>query len=172
MKAAIYIRCSTTGQDTDNQRLALEQWAQRRGFEIMAAYQENESAWRQGHQRELARLLNDAPKGKFDVVLVWALDRLSRQGALTVLSLVHRLGRYGVRVYSYQESWTEAPGELADLLYSVVAWVANFESKRLSERTKAGLDRARAQGKVLGRPRGSTDKRRRKKRSPKVVLTL
>jgi len=168
VKAVLYVRCSTTQQETDNQRIALEQWAQRRGFEVVATYAENESAWRNGHQRELARLLSDAPKGKFDTVLVWALDRLSRQGALTILSLVNRLQRSGVRVFSYQESWTEVPGELADLLYSIVAWVAAFESKRLSERTKAGLARSKAQAGKL--PVRGKDKRRRKKRSVKVSL--
>ena len=169
MKAALYIRCSTTEQDTDNQRLALESWATRRGFQVVAAYSENESAWRNGHQRELGRLLNDAPKGKFEVVLCWALDRLSRQGALTILSLVNRLQRSGVRVFSYQESWTEAPGELADLLYSIVAWVAAFESKRLSERTKAGLARSKAQAKGKLPSRGK-DKRKRKRRLPRAPV--
>lgn len=170
MKVALYVRCSTSDQDTGNQRLALEQMAERRGFEVVAVYQENESAWRQGHQHELARLLADAHKGRFDTVCVWALDRFSRQGPLAVLSLVARLRRSGVKVLSLQEPWTEAPGELGDLLYSLVAWVANFESRRLSERTRAGLARARAQGKRLGRPVGSKDKRRRKKRSARVTL--
>ena len=169
MKAALYIRCSTDSQELANQRLALEAWAQRRSFEVVACYAESASAWVNGHQKELARLLQDAPKGKFDTVLVWALDRLSRQGALTILSLVNRLQRCGVRVFSYQESWTEAPGELADLLYSIVAWVANFESKRLSERTKAGLARSRAQ--AGGRlPARGKDKRKRKRRTPKPAV--
>jgi len=71
----------------------------------------------------------------------------------------------GVRVLSYQESWTEAPGKLGELLYGrCVVWVARMESKRLSERTKAGLARVVAQGKKLGRPPGSRDKRKRKRR--------
>jgi len=62
------------------------------------------------------------------VVLIWALDRLSREGALAILSLVHTLQTCGVRIISYQEPWTEAPGEIGDLLYSLVAWVAQMES--------------------------------------------
>jgi putative DNA-invertase from lambdoid prophage Rac len=98
------------------------------------------------------------------VVLVWALDRLSREGAHAVLSLIHRLNLYGVRVLSYQESWTEAPGELGELLFAIAGWVARMESQRRSERTKAGLVRVVAQGKKLGRPKGSRDKRKRKRR--------
>ena len=80
MRAALYVRCSTSQQETENQRLGLEEWAGRRGFQVVATSQENKSAWHKGHQRELGRLLNDAPKGKFDIVLVWALDRLSSKG--------------------------------------------------------------------------------------------
>ena len=105
-------------------------------------------------------MLQDARKCKFDVMLVWALDRLSREGSLAILSLVHRLKTFGVKVISYQESWTEAPGELAELLYALTGWVARMESQRRSERTKAGLARIKAQGKHLGRPPGSKDRKK------------
>ncbi len=114
-KASIYVRVSTGNQDTANQALVLTEWAKNRGYEVVAIYSEEESAWKTGHQRELAQLLQDARKRKFDVMLVWALDRLSREGSLAILSLVHRLKIFGVKVMSYQESWTEAPGELAEL---------------------------------------------------------
>jgi len=165
-KAAIYCRVSTNQQDTANQSTVLADWAKQRSFVVVAIYQEEESGWKAGHQRALARLINDARKGKFSILLVWALDRLSREGALAILSLVHKLGMYGVKVLSYQESWTEAPGELSELLYALTGWVARMESQRRSERTKAGLARALAQGKSLGRPRGSRDKKKRKKQSP------
>ena len=69
-----------------------------------------------------------------------------------------------MKVISYQESWTEAPGELGELLYALAGWVARMESQRRSERTKAGLARVVAQGKKLGRPKGSKDKRKRRRR--------
>jgi putative DNA-invertase from lambdoid prophage Rac len=163
-RAAIYCRVSTIDQNPENQRAVLNEWSKQRGFEVVATYEEEESAWKAGHQKQLARLVDDARKGKFDMVLVWALDRLSREGALAILSLVHKLSRYGIGVFSYQESWTEAPGELAELLYALTGWVARMESQRRSERTKAGLARALAQGKKLGRPKGSVDKRKRKRR--------
>ena len=166
-KAAIYNRVSTSEQDATNQLLALSDWAECRGYEVVESYAETESAWRDGHEQELGRLLIDARKGKFDIVLVWALDRLSREGALAILTLVHRFRVYGVQVISYQETWTEAPGEIGEVLFALTGWVAEMESRRRSERTKAGLRRAVAQGKTLGRPPGSKDKRRRKKRSVK-----
>jgi len=115
-------------------------------------------------------LLDNAVKRKFDVVLVWSLDRLSREGPLSILTLVNRLKNCGVKVISYQESWTEAPGELGDLLYALSGWVARMESQRRSERTKAGLARLVAQGKRLGRPPGSKDKKKRRKRQRIVMM--
>ena len=164
MKAAIYSRVSTSEQEVENQTAALTKWAKQRGFKVVAIFEEEESAWRAGHQKELANLLRDARRQRFGIVLVWALDRLSREGSLAILTLVHRLGAHGVKVLSYQEGWTEAPGELGELLYALTGWVARMESQRLSERTKAGLARAVAQGKKLGRPAGSKDKKKRRKR--------
>ena len=170
MKVCIYSRVSTDNQDPTNQSAVLAGWAGQRGYQVVGNYKERESAWKAGHQRELARLLDDAQKRNFDAVLVWALDRLSREGPLAILSLVHRLKIYGVRVLSYQESWTEAPGELGELLYAIAGWVARMESQRRSERTKAGLERVKAQGKHLGRPPGSKDRRKRRRRQRLILL--
>ncbi len=170
MKTALYLRVSTTDQTTDNQLPALEAYAKNRSYEIVRIYEEEESAWKSGHQRELTNLMADARQRRFQIVLVWALDRLSREGALAILSLVHKLSIYGVKVLSYQESWTEAPGELAELLYALSGWVARMESQRRSERTKAGLARVKAQGKCLGRPPGSKDKRKRRRRQRITAL--
>lgn len=170
MKAALYLRVSTTNQDTANQLLALTQYAKGHGLEICQTYQESNTAWKSGHQAELARLLNDARLAKFQVVLVWALDRLSREGALAILSLVDRLKRHGIKVISYQEPWTEAPGELADILYAITGWVARMESQRISERTKAGMMKARSQGKPIGK-RGP-DRKKRIRRTRRELAKL
>ena len=98
------------------------------------------------------------------MLLVWALDRLARGGTLDMLQIIHRLGERGVRVISYQGPWTEAGGDLLDLLLAIVGWVARMESNRRSERTKAGLERAVSQGKRLGRPPGSKDRKKRSRR--------
>ena len=110
-------------------------------------------------------MAKDARTGRFDVLLVRALDRLSRQGVAATLGIVERLGREGVAVWSLQESWTEAGSPaLRELLMSIAAWVAREESERRSERTRAGLERARANGKVLGRPKGQGDTKQRRRR--------
>ncbi len=170
MKACIYSRVSTGEQDTENQTMVLGKWAEQRGFKVVALYEEAETAWKAGHQKELSRLLDGAYKGKFQAVLIWSLDRLSREGALAILSLIHRLNKLGVGVLSYQEPWTEAPGEIGEILYAIAGWVARMESQRRSERTIAGLARVRAQGKRLGRPPGSKDKRKRRRRQRFTVL--
>jgi len=164
MRASIYVRVSTNEQDVSNQLSVLRDWAKQRGFEVVSIYQEAESAWRSGHQKELAKLKNDARRRKFDVIFIWSLDRLSREGAAAILNLINSLKVYGIRVISYQEPWTEAPGEIGEILYAIAGWVARMESQRRSERTKAGLARVVAQGKKLGRPKGSKDKMKRKRR--------
>lgn len=164
MKVVFYTRVSTGDQDTANQLRVLTEWAEQRDFEIFKIYEEEESAWKAGHQKQLAALVADARLRRFQAVLVWSLDRISREGALAILTFVQKLSGYGVKVLSYQESWTEAPGEIGELLFALTGWVARMESQRRSERTKAGLARVKAQGKRLGRPSGSKDKRRRRRR--------
>jgi len=166
LRAAIYARVSTEDQETTNQVIHLTGWADALGLEVYEIHQETASAWTQGHQRELSRLIDDAKRGKFKRVLVWSLDRLSRQGPLEILGLVHKLNAWGqVQVFSYQEPWTMAGGEVQELLLSIAAWVAKQESVRRSERTRAGLERKRAAGWTPGRPKGATDKRKRQARS-------
>lgn len=164
MKIALYMRVSTDRQHQANQRPALEAWAAQRGYEIVAVYQEQESAWKNGHQRELSQLIYNAQQRRFDAILVWDLDRLTRGGPLAILNLQHQLSTWGCRVFSVQQSWTETPSDLDPLLFSIYGWVASFESKHRSERTRAGIDRARAEGIRLGRPPGKKDKKPRHRR--------
>ena len=165
MKVVIYLRVSSPEQEVENQLPDLEKWIADRGHELVEVYQEEESAWKAGHQKELARLLSDCRSGKkkFDILLVWSLDRLSRLGAAAILNLIDTFKAYSVRVISLQESWTEAPGEIGEILFAIAGWVAKMESKRKSERTLAGLARVRREGKKLGRPVGSKDKGKRKR---------
>ena len=171
-KAVIYARVSTGEQETENQINVLTKWAESKGFNITNVYQENESAWKDGHQGAFAELLSDELHYRFDYVLVWALDRVSREGPLAILKIIDYLKRRGVKLLSYQEQWTEAPGELADLLYAIVAWVAQFESKRRSERTLAGVARAKQQGKHCGRLPGAKDKKKRHRRTKAEVKAV
>ncbi len=171
MKAACYLRVSTTEQSTDNQVPAIKAWCESRGWQLEGVYQESKSAWRNGHQKELARLLQDLRSGRrrYDLLLVWALDRLSRQGIGPLLQLINTFELYGCHVISVNESWTHPEsGPMRELFIAMSAWAAKFESDRRSERTKAGLERVKANGVRLGRPPGKKDSKPRRKKRPVV----
>lgn len=157
MKVAIYARVSTEDQTTENQIRELEQWADRRGWQVVTIYRENETAWKAGHQKEWSRLKIDARMRGFEAVIVWALDRVTRQGVSYLFQQIQALKTYDVKLISMQESWIEALGELTDVFVALVGFIASYESKRRSERTKAGMERAKAQGVHVGRPKGKKD---------------
>ena len=143
--------------------MALEKWIAEGGHKLQAVYRENESAWRQGHQRELSRLIRELPRRKVDTLWVWSLDRLTRQGVVAQAQILHTFQSWGIDVISYQEPWMEQQGLAREVLITVWGYMAKEFSERLSARVLAGLDRARAQGKVLGRPVGAKDKGKRKR---------
>jgi len=160
MKAAGYIRVSTEAQTADNQLPAIEALCRARGWELVKIYSEHASAWTSGRQTELARCIRDAEHHHHEAIVVWSLDRVSREGPLRVLSLIEHLRKRGIKLVSVQEGWTETAGEFAPVLFAITAWVGQWESKRKSERTKAGLAEKRAHG---GGRRGS-DKTKRVRR--------
>ena len=141
---------SSHQQENDNQLTALRVWAARRGLEVGPEYVLEESAYNGKHRAQLNAALKDAYEGQFQVVLVWALDRLSREGIEAMLSILRQFRERGVRVLSLQESWTDGPPEMQDLLMSFFAWIAQQESKRRGERIRAGLARRKREGKPVG----------------------
>ncbi len=170
MKIAGYVRVSSDQQTTENQVPAILDYCKCHWWPEPEIYAESESAWRAGHQRELARLLDDIRSGrrKYDYLVTWSLDRLCRLGIGPVLQLVSSLETYGVKVISIQESWTAVEGPMRELFIAIAAWAGKFESDRRSERTLAGIARARANGKSLGRPVGRKDSKKRRKKRPVV----
>lgn len=166
MKAALYVRVSTEEQSVDNQLQVLEEVARTRGLEVYRVYQENVSAWRDGHQVELARLMDDARRGHFQWVLVWALDRLTREGPMKQILIWHELQRAGVKLFSYQQPFTDLPEMVTPILMSVFGYMGNEQSRIQSERTKAGIARARREG-CGKRGTDSYQRKRRWKRKPK-----
>lgn len=162
MNVAIYARVSTFDQKEENQFPAINALIQRRQFTPVRTYQEAASAWSAGHQKEFSQLLKDAKAGAFQAVIVWSLDRITREGAGKIIQIVERLERSGVMVISVNEPWTEAPTEVRPILLAFYGWAANLESKKISERTKAGMYRKKIGGGKLGRPNGSKDRRRRR----------
>ncbi len=146
---AVYLRVSKDEQTTANQIPELERLITARDLRIVRTYQDHESGVKR--RPELERMLDDARRHHFDTVLVWALDRLGRRMGETS-ALVLELDRIGVTVLSVREPWLDVPGPVRHLLVSMFDWIAAHERTRLVERTNAGIARARAQGKRLGRP--------------------
>lgn len=151
--AALYLRVSSDRQTTENQRQEVEQLAIARGF-VPHFYREEESAVKKRPQFD--RMIADVRAGRMRAVVVWALDRLHRDMQRVIFD-VHELWRLNVRVLSVQEAWLDAPDMVRPFMLAFVGWVAEGERRRLIERTKAGIERARAQGKQLGRPRVAVD---------------
>jgi DNA invertase Pin-like site-specific DNA recombinase len=147
IKCCAYIRVSTETQTTDNQLPGIEALCKAKDWQLVRVYSESASAWAGGQQSQLKRCIKDAQHNHFSVIIVWSLDRLSREGPLKVLSLIDSLHRSGIKLVSVQEYWTESAGDFSPVLLAITAWVAEWESKRRSERTKAGQARARAAGK-------------------------
>lgn len=165
MKVAIYARVSTDEQTVESQLEPLKAMIAARGDDLVEVYAENETAWKAGHQRELKRLLNDARLSRFRRVYIWALDRLTREGIERLFSIIRQLQGYGVDLVSREESWTEYPSEFKDILFAVVGFVANFESRRRSERMKAWHETKRRRGERTGRLPNHLRQRRRKVRA-------
>ena len=99
-----------------------------------------------------AAMLKAAHQRKFDIVVFWALDRLTREGTRATLNYLQRLESKGVGYVSYQEQWLDSTGPFKDVMISMFATLAKQERARISERTIAGLKVARVKGKRLGRP--------------------
>lgn len=162
-RAAIYARVSTEEQTTDNQVPVLKELAARRGWGVVDIYTEEASAWRAGHQKQLKELLIRASYHEYDILLVWALDRLTREGIGPIMQLFSVFQTYGVQVVSHQEPWLEQSGPMANLLVAVAGWAAEFESARRSERIKAAIKRKKDRGEPVGRQPGAKDKSPRKR---------
>ena len=99
-------------------------------------------------------MFKEAHQKKFDIVLVWKLDRFSRAGISYTLQKLKELDNLGIGFISYQEQYLNtSEGNLRDLVLSILSYVASIEAENISSRTLAGLERARSEGKVLGRPK-------------------
>lgn len=154
MKAAIYARVSKDdgSQTTENQLLELRRFAQSQNWTIHKEYIDHASGAKSDRE-QFQVMLKDASKRKFDVLVVWASDRLTREGAYQTMHYLKTLDSYGVRFRSYTESFLDTTGPVRDLLIAIAGWLAQQEREKIRIRTLAGQARARAQGKTIGRPR-------------------
>jgi putative DNA-invertase from lambdoid prophage Rac len=157
----LYVRVSTDEQTARNQRPDLERLARARGWHVVERIEETVSGAAGTKRPGLDRLDELVHVGAVDVVAVWALDRLGRSMTETIRRVLW-LERAGVELVSARERWLDVTGLVRPLLVAIFGWVAEQERAPIVERTKAGLARARAAGKRLGRPRrvGAVDRRR------------
>lgn len=154
MKIAVYARVSTKdkGQDTENQLVQLREFAAKQGWTVLREYIDQETGSK-SDRAAFRAMFEAASQRKFDLLLFWALDRLSREGVLETLQHLNRLTSYGVGFRSFTEQYFDSCGVFKDAVISILATIAKQERIRLSERTKAGLAQARRNGRQIGRPR-------------------
>jgi len=158
-KVAIYARVSTKdkGQDTENQLRELREFAESSGWSVTHEYIDHESA-KSGDRAEFQKLLADSSKRKFRAVLVWALDRFTREGIEATFAYLRTLTDGGCDFISYSEPHFRTDGPTGTLMLAIFAWMAEQERRRISERTSAGMETARIKGIKLGRPRAILDR--------------
>lgn len=154
---AVYARVSTKDgrQDYNNQLRDIGDLCHRRNWVITAEYVDTESGAKSDRERpELRRLLHDARRSrKFGRVIVWSLDRLTREGIAKTFEYLEYFTANDVSFTSYTEPEFTTDGPGGRLLIAIAAWIAEQERRRLTERINSGIANARAKGKTLGRPR-------------------
>jgi putative DNA-invertase from lambdoid prophage Rac len=166
--AGVWLRVSTGEQATGNQRPDIDQFAAHHGYTVTATYELDDSAWNGGkdggeYKAALQRAMDDAWSGKFSVLIVWALDRITREGAEGALRVIRQFRERGCTVVSIKESWLNGSPEVQDVLVAFAGWMAQQESSRRSQRIKAGLERRAAEDPEFrkGRQPGAVDKKPR-----------
>jgi DNA invertase Pin-like site-specific DNA recombinase len=114
---------------------------------------------KRGDRDQFQKMFAAASRHEFDCLLFWSLDRLSREGTVETLNHLQRLTGYGVNYRSFTEQYLDSTGMFKEAVIEILAAVAKQKRVRLSERSIAGLQRARAQGRIGGRPRTEHDPR-------------
>ena len=151
--AAIYVRVSTDQQTVENQIRELRQVAERRGWDVVEIYSDAGISGAKGRAGRpgLDRMLKEASRRKFDIVMAWAIDRLGRS-LIDLLGTIQHLEACGVDLYLDQQA-IDTTTPMGKLVFQVTGAFAEFERSMIRQRVKAGLKRAVAQGKRLGRPK-------------------
>jgi len=160
LKVAIYARVSKDEaasdgslQDPENQLIPLRKFVEAMKWTITGEFVDRCSGG-SANRPEFQKMLARVRQKHFDLVLVWALDRFSREGMTNTLSYIQQLKHYKTGLKSLQEPWLDTSQEgIGEVLLGIMSWVAAEERRKISERTKAGLAKLKAQGVKLGRPR-------------------
>jgi len=155
-RAALYVRVSRDRQTVQNQIQALQTIAEHRGWQIVETYRDEGVSGTKGRDQRpgLDQMLKDASKRRFDVVMVWAIDRLGRS-LVDLLNSIKHLEACGVDLFVDRDN-LDTTSPMGRLLFHITGAFAQFERDMIVQRVNAGLDRARANGVTLGRPRLGT----------------
>lgn len=166
MNIALYARVSTNvlkegteskRQDPETQLRELREWVRRQGWEVKEEYTDEMSAAKTSKLTNRIRLMNDAYGGKVDVVVCWKLDRFARS-MTDFVEQMNKLNSWGVRFISISQGIdTDRANPASKLLMHVLVAMAEFERSLISERVQAGMARAKAQGKQVGRAKAVFD---------------
>ena len=157
-RVAVYARVSTLDQSTESQLLDLRRYATDRGWQIFKEYCDNGVSGTRDSRPALTELIGDAKKRRFDSVLVWRFDRFARSTKHLILAL-EEFRNLGIDFVSYQEN-IDTSSPLGAAVFTIISAVAQLERDIIAERVKAGLRRARSNGKRLGRPEVKVDRKR------------
>jgi DNA invertase Pin-like site-specific DNA recombinase len=157
-RAALYMRVSTKGhgQTTDTQAVALGEYAERRGFEVVGDYRDEGISGSKDSRPALDRLVKDARARKFDVVIVARFDRFARSVS-HLLRALEEFSHLGIDFVSLSES-IDTSTPMGKMIFTVLGAVAELERNLIIERVHMGISRARKQGKRLGRPKRIFDR--------------
>jgi DNA invertase Pin-like site-specific DNA recombinase len=151
MKIGIYARISSESSSSDNQLMLLRDYCEKMEYKIVDEYVETISGGA-AFRTEFNRMMQDASKRRFDMLLFYALDRFSREGTRQTIHYLQMLDDYGVTYKSFTEQYIDSSGIFSDVIIALLSTLAKQERIRIGERVKAGLERSRKQGRVGGRP--------------------
>ena len=155
MKVALYLRVSTTDQEPESQGREVCAFVAARGWETVETYQDLGVSGARTHRPALDRLVRDAWRGHFQAVVVWDLSRMARS-TLHALQLLQEFEQMKVRLVAVKQTFdTDTP--LGRAFFTLAAMFAELERSILIERVRAGMARARAEGKCIGRPTRRVD---------------
>ncbi len=172
LRVAIYARVSTSDreQNPQTQLLPLREFCSAQGFQV-TEYVDQAPATDLARRTAWRALLDQAGRRKVDLVLVWRVDRAFRS-VLDAANTLERLRGWGVGLRSYQEPWLDTTSPFGEALYYITVAYAQLERGILRERVKAGMERARREGRTFGRPRTETKNMRIRQAWPAVRSQL
>ena len=150
IKCAIYLRVSTKNQDTSNQLQPLQEYAQRCGYEVVEVYEDKGVSGVKNSRPSLDKMVLDARRRRFSMILSWSIDRVGRN-MTHLCQFVDEMNQLGVNLYFHQ-SCIDTTTSVGKMFFHIISSVASFERELIRERVIAGLERAKSNGVVLGRP--------------------